>query len=48
MATEENITEIDGGILDYVRRQMHCETVTIEVRREAALFERDMSRMQGW
>ena len=48
MATEENITEIDGGILDYVRRQMHCETVTREVRRQAVSFERDMSRMQGW
>ena len=44
----QNVTEIDGGILQYVRRQMHCETVTQEVRRQAAAFEREMSRMQGW
>jgi predicted short-subunit dehydrogenase-like oxidoreductase (DUF2520 family) len=47
----ENITEIDDvddGILQYVRRQMGCETVTLEVRRQAALFEREISRMQGW
>ena len=42
-----NVT-IDGGILQYVRRRMHCETVTQEVRRQAAAFEREMSRMQGW
>ena len=43
-----NVTEIDGGILEYVRRQMHCKTVTREVRRQAAAFEREMNRMQGW
>ena len=43
-----NVTEIDGGILQYVRRRMHCQTVTLEVRREAAAFEREMNRMQGW
>jgi len=43
-----NVTEIDGGILEYVRERMHCKTVTREVRREAATFEREMSRMQGW
>ena len=43
-----NVTEIDGGILQYVRRRMHCETVTLEVRREAAAFQREMDRMQGW
>ena len=40
--------EVDGGILQYVRRQMGCETVTLEVRREAAAFQREMDRMQGW
>ena len=44
----QNVTQIDGGIADYVRRQMHCETVTQEVRRQAAAFEREMNRMQGW
>ena len=44
----QNVTQIDGGILQYVRRRMHCETVTQEVRRQAAAFEREMSRMQGW
>ena len=43
-----NITEIDSGILQYVRERMHCKTVTQEVRRQAAAFEREMSRMQGW
>jgi len=42
-----NVT-IDGGILEYVREQMHCETVTREVRRQAALFQNEMNRMQGW
>jgi len=42
------IDDVDGGILQYVRRQMGCETVTLEVRRQAAAFEREMSRMQGW
>ena len=41
----DHVTQIDGGIVDYVRRQMHCETVTQEVRRQAAAFEREMSRM---
>ena len=41
-------TEIDGGILEYVRERMHCDTVTLEVRRQAALFQRDMDKMQGW
>ena len=43
-----NVTEIDGGILEYVRERMHCKTVTREVRRQAAAFEREMDRMQGW
>ena len=43
-----NVTEIDGGILEYVRERMHCRTVTREVRRQAAAFEREMDRMQGW
>lgn len=43
-----NVSEIDGGIVEYVRERMHCKTVTREVRRQAALFEREMSRMQGW
>jgi hypothetical protein len=42
------IDDVDGGILQYVRRQMHCETVTLEVRREAAAFQREMDRMSGW
>lgn len=42
------IDDVDGGILQYVRRQMHCETVTIEVRKQAALFQREMDRMNGW
>ena len=42
-----NVT-IDGGILEYVREQMHCKTVTREVRRQAALFQNEMDRMQGW
>ena len=45
---EQDITEIDGGILEYVRERMHCKTVTLEVRRQAASFQRDMDRMQGW
>ena len=44
----QNITEIDGGILEYVCERMHCKTVTLEVRRQAASFQRDMDRMQGW
>lgn len=44
----QDITEIDGGILEYVRERMHCDTVTLEVRRQAALFQREMDRMQGW
>lgn len=44
----ENITEIDGGILEYVRERMHCDKVTLEVRRQAASFQRDMDKMQGW
>ena len=43
-----NVTQIDRGILQYVRRRMHCETVTQEVVRQAVAFEREMSRMQGW
>ena len=43
-----NVTEIDGGILEYVRERMRCKTITAEVRRQAALFEREMNRMQGW
>ena len=42
------IDDVDGGILQYVRRQMHCETVTLEVRRQAALFQKEMDSMQGW
>lgn len=42
-----NVT-IDGGILGYVRERMHCERVTREVRRQAALFQMEMDRMQGW
>ena len=44
----QNVTEIDGGILEYVRERMHCEKVTQEVRREAAAFEREMNRQDGW
>jgi hypothetical protein len=43
-----NVTEVDGGIVNYVRRQMHCETVTRDVMRQAIAFEREMSKMQGW
>ena len=39
---------VDDGILQYVRRQMGCETVTLEVRQQAAAFQREMDRMQGW
>jgi hypothetical protein len=42
-----NVT-IDGGIVNYVKRQMHCETVTRDVMRQAIAFEREMSKMQGW
>ena len=42
------IDDVDGGILQYVRRQMGCETVTLEVRRQAALFQKEMEMMQGW
>ena len=44
----QNVTEIDGGILQYVRRQMHCERVTREVIRQAVAFEREMRSMNGW
>ena len=44
----QNVTEIDGGIVEYVRERMRCKTITAEVRRQAASFEREMSRMQGW
>ena len=44
----ENITQVDSNILEYVRERMHCETVTLEVRRQAAAFQRDMNKMQGW
>ena len=43
-----NVTDVDGGILEYVRERMHCRTVTREVRRQAAAFEREMDTMQGW
>lgn len=43
-----NVTHIDGGIIDYVKRRMGCETVTRQVMREAVAFEREMSRMNGW
>ena len=43
-----NVTQIEDGILQYVRRQMHCERVTREVMRQAIAFEREMSRMSGW
>ena len=45
---EEDITEIDGGILEYVRERMHYKKVTLEVRRQAAAFQRDMDKMEGW
>lgn len=45
---EGNVTQIEGGILQYVRRRMGCETVTREVVKQAVAFEREMSRMQGW
>ena len=44
----DDVTEIDGGIVEYVRERMHCKTVTREVRRQAALFQQEMDRMQGW
>ena len=44
----QNVTEIDGGIVEYVRERMRCKTITAEVRRQAAAFEREMNRMQGW
>ena len=44
----QNVTEIDGGILEYVRERMHSKTVTREVRHQAALFQNEMDRMQGW
>ena len=43
-----NVTEIDGGIVDYVRQRMGFERVTREVIRQAIAFENEMSRMQGW
>ena len=44
----QNVTEIDGGIVDYVRQRMGFERVTREVVRQAIAFENEMSRMQGW
>ena len=44
----QNVTEIDGGILEYVRERMHCKTVTQEVRHQATAFEREMNRQEGW
>ena len=44
----QNVTKIDGGIVDYVRQRMGFERVTREVIRQAAAFENEMSRMQGW
>ena len=43
-----DVTQIDGGILHYVRRRMGCERITREVVRQAVAFEREMSRMSGW
>ena len=43
-----NVTQIDEGILHYVRQRMGCERVTREVVRQAIAFEREMSRMSGW
>jgi len=43
-----DVSEIEGGILNYVRQRMGCEHVTQEVVREAVAFEKEMSRMQGW
>lgn len=43
-----HVTHVDGGILNYVRERMHCRTVTPEVKRQAAAFEKEMNRMQGW
>ena len=43
-----NVTEIDGGIVDYVRQRMGFERVTREVIRQAVAFENEMSRMSGW
>ena len=40
-----NVTQIEDGILQYVRRQMGCETVTRQVMREAVAFEREMRSM---
>ena len=42
------VTQIDGGIVDYVRQRMHCTRVTREVVRQAVAFEKEMNRMQGW
>ncbi len=42
------MTQIDGGIVDYVRQRMGFERVTREVYRQAVAFENEMSRMQGW
>ena len=44
----QNVTEIDGGIVDYVRQRMGFKRVTREVVRQAIAFENEMSRMQGW
>ena len=43
-----DVTKIDGGILDYVRRRMGYKRVTREVVMQAVTFEREMSRMSGW
>ena len=44
----QNVTKIDGGIVDYVRQRMGYKRVTREVVRQAVAFEKEMSRMQGW
>ena len=44
----QNVSEIDGGIVDYVRQRMGYKRATREVMRQAVSFEREMSRMQGW
>lgn len=43
---EQDITQIDGGILEYVRERMHSDKVTLEVRRQAAAFQRDMNKKE--
>ena len=44
----QNVSEIDGDIVDYVRQRMGHKRVTREVIRQAVAFEKEMSRMQGW